>query len=114
MSDHTGQSSDGKHLLPQYQGDGTSTNYAVAGYGAVDPVTGVSSWFHFTDQAYLKGFVVGAGVALVVSNPAVQRTLMKGAVKVWTSLQYGAGEVKEQISDIRAEMSRKKEAKEET
>ncbi|WP_027183716.1 hypothetical protein [Desulfovibrio inopinatus] len=68
-------------------------------------------WFAFTDPGYIKGLVVGAGVAYLVTNPTVQRSLVKGAVTLWTTIQGGVEEVKEQIEDIKAEMSMKDDAK---
>ncbi len=68
---------------------------------------GVESWVNFRNSSYLKGFVVGAGMALVLSNPAVQKALVTGAVKLWSMVQGGVEEVKEQIQDIKAEMSQK-------
>lgn len=62
-------------------------------------------WFNFQDHSYLKGVAVGAGVALIVANPTVQKAVVSGAVKIWSALQGGVEEVKEQINDIRAEMS---------
>lgn len=76
------------------------------GYEAEGPY-GLESWFNFRNSGYLKGFAVGAGVALVLTNPAVQKALVAGAVKVWSTVQGGVEEVKEQIQDIKAEMSQK-------
>lgn len=80
-----------------------------AAYGYADPETasGLEAWFNFRNTGYLKGFVVGAGVALVLTNPTVQKALVSGAVKLWSSVQGGVEEVKEQIQDIKAEMSQK-------
>ncbi len=72
------------------------------------PQTGaVQSWFDFQNSSYLKGFVVGAGIALVLANPTVQKALVSGAVKVWTGLQGGVEEIKEHVKDIKAEISTK-------
>lgn len=64
-------------------------------------------WFAFSDSSYLKGLVLGAGVAYLLSNPAVQKALVKGAVTLWSTIQGGVEEVKEQIQDIKSEMSMK-------
>jgi hypothetical protein len=76
------------------------------GYEAEGPY-GLESWFNFRNTGYLKGFAVGAGVALVLTNSAVQKALVAGAVKLWSAVQGGVEEVKEQIQDIKAEMSQK-------
>ncbi len=67
----------------------------------------VQSWVNFQNSTYVKGFVVGAGLALVLANPTVQKALVSGAVKLWTSMQGGVEEIKERVQDIRAEMSTK-------
>ncbi len=69
------------------------------------PVSPVASWFNYKDSSYLKGFLVGAGVALVLANPTVQKALISGTVKCWNALQGGVEEVKEKVKDVRAEMS---------
>lgn len=70
------------------------------------PGTGLASWFNVTQPAYLKGLLLGAGVALVLTNPTVQKALVGGAVRVWAAVQGGIEEVKEQIEDVKAELSR--------
>lgn len=73
---------------------------------APTPGTGLASWFNVTQPAYLKGLLLGAGVALVVTNPTVQKALIGGAVRVWAAVQGGVEEMKEQIEDVKAELSR--------
>jgi len=68
---------------------------------------GVSSWFAFSNASYIKGLLLGAGVTLLLTNPTVQKTMVRGAVKLWSGVQYGMEEVKEQIQDIKAELSLK-------
>ena len=65
----------------------------------------VTSWFNFTNFDYLKGLVLGAGVALVATNPTVQKAVVSGAVKTWAALQGGVEELKEQVQDAKAELS---------
>jgi len=64
----------------------------------------VKEWFNFREPSYVKGFVIGAGVALILTNPAVKKALVKGVVKLWGGLQGGVEELKEQIRDVQAEM----------
>ncbi len=80
----------------------TGDAYAMAQSQAQSPV---GSWFNYKDSSYLKGFLVGAGVALVLANPTVQKALISGTVKCWNALQGGVEEVKEKVKDIKAEMS---------
>lgn len=77
-----------------------------ASAAAPAPGTGLASWFNVTQPAYLKGLLLGAGVALVVTNPTVQKALIGGAVRVWAAVQGGVEEMKEQIEDVKAELSR--------
>lgn len=81
-------------------------------YGAASPAvsnSGIETWFQFSNSGYLKGFLIGAGATLVLTNPMVQKTLVRGALKVWSLAQGGVEEAKEQVRDIKAEMSREKE-----
>ncbi len=63
------------------------------------------NWFDFSNPSYLKGFIVAAGITLVAANPSVQQALIKGTLKAWGFLQGGVEEIKEQIQDVKAEMS---------
>ncbi len=88
------------------------THPAAASYYGTDqgwqPAPAASSpgsWFAFRDPCYLKGILLGAGVALVLANPQVQKALVRGAMKLWTGMQCAVEEVKEQIEDIKAEIS---------
>ncbi|WP_034633507.1 hypothetical protein [Maridesulfovibrio bastinii] len=65
----------------------------------------LGDWFNFRDSTYLKGFALGAGIALVASNPTVQKAVISGAVKAWAAVQGGFEEIKEQIQDAKAELS---------
>ena len=64
-------------------------------------------WVAFQEPEYIKGLVLGAGLAYLLTNPTIQKALVKGAVTLWTSVQGGFEEVKEQIQDIKSEMSMK-------
>ena len=66
-----------------------------------------SGWLDFRHPDYIKGMLVGAGVAYLATNPAVQKAVVKGAVSLWSAVQGGFEEVKEQIQDIKSEMSMK-------
>jgi hypothetical protein len=69
------------------------------------PAGGIGSWFNFSDTVYLKGFAIGAGVTLLLTNSAVQKALVRGSVKLWSLVQGGVEEVKEQFRDVKAELS---------
>jgi hypothetical protein len=72
---------------------------------AATPDSAVTSWFNFTNLDYLKGLALGAGVALVATNPTVQKAVVSGAVKAWAAVQGGVEELKEQVQDAKAELS---------
>ncbi|MFW5837781.1 MAG: YtxH domain-containing protein [Desulfovibrionaceae bacterium] len=84
---------------PRYAAQGT--------YPYANQPSAARSWFDFNNPGYAKGFVVGAAVAVVLANPTVQKAIVSGAVKLWSSVQGGVEEVKERIQDYKAEMSAK-------
>lgn len=53
---------------------------------------------------FLKGAAVGALAAYLLSNPEVQQSVIKGAVKTWSLLQGGVEEMKERFRDAEAEL----------
>ncbi len=83
---------------------GQNPGYA-AGNPPAQPGSWSNGWFAFQDPGYLKGLALGAGIAYVLTNPKVQRALVKGAVTLWSAVQGGFEEVKEQVQDIKSEMS---------
>lgn len=89
-----------------YPAEAPHYNYYDNAYAPYQP-SQLQSWFNFRDQTYLKGFVVGVGVALVVSNPSIQKAFVRGAVKLWSGIQGGVEEIKEHVKDIKAEVSSK-------
>ncbi|MFW5899621.1 MAG: YtxH domain-containing protein [Desulfovermiculus sp.] len=72
---------------------------------------GLGSWFAFSNPGYMKGFLLGAGATLVLTNPRVKKAMLRGTVKLWSMVQGGVEEVKEQFQDVQAEMSQKEEPK---
>ena len=67
----------------------------------------LKSWFDFESPGYLKGLLIGAGVAVVLGHPAVRKAIISGAVNAWDSVSGGVEELKEQIRDARAEKNGK-------
>ncbi|PIE70022.1 MAG: hypothetical protein CSA22_10190 [Deltaproteobacteria bacterium] len=86
---------------PSYYYDPRTAAY----YETRPVVSAAQSWVNFSDSSYLKGFLLGAGVTLVATNPTIQKQVIKGAVKVWSLFQSGVEEVKEQFQDVKAEMT---------
>jgi hypothetical protein len=69
------------------------------------PGNTIGGWFEFSNASYMKGMLIGAGATLLLTNPGVQKALFRGSVKLWSLVQGGVEEVKEQFQDIKAEMS---------
>jgi hypothetical protein len=94
--------------LPYYQ---YYNGYALPQYYAAQPgmqtqpvqQSYASGWLAFSQPVYVKGLIVGAGIALLASNSTVQRTVVAATVRVWESVSGGMEEIKEQVRDIRAE-----------
>lgn len=59
---------------------------------------------NFRDQQFWKGALLGAAVALLVTNETVQKSVIRGAAKVMGAVQGGVQEIKEKFEDVRAEM----------
>ena len=87
---------------PQYQ-----QNQQYPQYPGQQPSQGVGSWFAFSDSCYLQGLVVGVGATILLTNPKVQKALVRGAVGLFTAVQSGIEEMKEQYEDMKAEAEMK-------
>lgn len=89
------------------QGYGYGQRYGQP-YAAPRPASpgGLASWYNFRHPDYVKGLLLGAGAALVLTNPTVQKAMVGGAVRLWAAVQGGIEEMKEQIEDVKAELSR--------
>ncbi len=62
----------------------------------------------FRHDQFWKGAILGAAVVFIVTNDTVQKALMSGVAKLWTTAQAGIEELKEKYQDVKAEMSQKK------
>ncbi|GAB7081280.1 YtxH domain-containing protein [Megalodesulfovibrio paquesii] len=112
MSQHYYTSYPPQYAAPQYQQVPQYQQYQAQdpnqyAAGMCTSPEGLKSWFNVTDKHYLAGLAAGAAVALVLTNPTVQQALVKGAVKLWTSVQGSIEEIKEKVEDVKAEMSQK-------
>ncbi|MCG8425900.1 MAG: hypothetical protein MI754_00925 [Chromatiales bacterium] len=63
-----------------------------------------SSFFNFTSSSFVKGAVIGAVTAYVLTNENVQQGAIKAAVKGWAMVQGGVEEMKERFRDAEAEL----------
>lgn len=71
-----------------------------------DPAVGPATHQHHAQHHdLLTGMVVGAAAAYLLSNETVQRTLIRAAVSVWSTVQGGLEEVKERFRDAEAEIA---------
>lgn len=85
--------------------------YAQGGYPGYGPYPGAgylaqtqTPFFNFGSDRFLKGMLIGAAAAYLLTNESVQRSAIKGAVRVWSALQGGLAEVKERFHDAEAEL----------
>lgn len=78
--------------------------------GRAYPAQQSGSWLN---DRFLKGLLIGAAATYLVTNESVQRTAIKGAVKVWSLIHGGVEELKERFRDAEAELHTAEEAKEE-
>lgn len=53
----------------------------------------------------MKGLVVGALGAVLLSNDDVQKKAMQSVAGLWSLLQGGVEEIKERFADVEAEMN---------
>lgn len=84
-----------------YQGQGQGQwSGAQPGMGWQTPGIGQTSpW-----NRVVKGALIGAAATYLLTNEQVQRTAIKGAVRLWSLLQGGIEEVKERFGDAEAEL----------
>ncbi len=57
----------------------------------------------FNDR-FIRGLLIGAAAAYLLSNENVQRTAIKTAVRAWGLVQGGVEELKERFHDAEAEV----------
>lgn len=78
---------------------GMAYNYPQA---AVAPRTANTSLL--TNPRFIKGALIGAAVAYLLTNEKVQHATIKTAVKAWSLVQGGVEEMKERFRDAEAEL----------
>lgn len=75
---------------------------AQPGPGAAAP--GTNAHRHPSADSLVKGLLVGAGAAYLLTNETAQRAIMRTAVQVWAVLQNSVEELKERLHDAEAEV----------
>jgi hypothetical protein len=93
------------HYSREYPADPRDPNAVHAAQELPPAPAASSSWFGFTNPSFITGLLVGTGATLMVTSPAVQNAVVKGAVSVWSAVVGGIEEVKERIRDAKAEKS---------
>lgn len=58
-----------------------------------------------SSPAFVKGVLIGAGIAYLATNKTVQQAVISGAVRTFSFFQSSFEEMKEKIQDVKAEMS---------
>lgn len=81
-------------------GHGSSWPQAMAAH----PNQNSGSLLNFTNDRFIKGVLIGAAAAYLLTNESVQRTIIKSAVRTWSLVQSSVEEVKERFHDAEAEI----------
>lgn len=80
-------------------------------YAPVPQTSWTQGWLAFNDPGYIKGLLLGAARHLPADQPQGAARCSQGRQwPLWSSVQGSVEEVKEQIEDIKAEMSMKADA----
>jgi len=77
------------------------------GYGMGQPA-GSTGLVSSSTERFIKGVLIGAAAAYVLTNPRVQNAVIKGSVRAWDFMQGGIEEVKERFRDAEAEIQAEK------
>jgi len=92
----------GAYQVGQYQGAYASGDPAYP--SAQYQYQSQTPFLNFSNERFLKGLLIGAAAAYLLTNESVQRSAIKGVVKVWSMLQGGVEEIKERFHDAEAEI----------
>jgi hypothetical protein len=57
-----------------------------------------------TNPRFIRGAMIGALAAYLLTNENVQQSVIKGSVKAWSLMQGGVEEMKERFRDAEAEL----------
>jgi hypothetical protein len=70
----------------------------------VSAPSGLTSFFQFDNDSFWKGILVGSLATLLLTNSTVKKGIMKTIIKASASVKGGIEELKEQLSDVEAEV----------
>lgn len=59
---------------------------------------------HPNADSLIKGLLIGAGAAYLLTNETAQRAIIRTAVNLWGAMQGAVEEVKERVRDAEAEV----------
>ena len=68
------------------------------------PVSAPPSGSTLTNPRFIRGALIGAAAAYLLTNENVQQAMIKSAVKTWSLVQGGVEEMKERFRDAEAEL----------
>ena len=104
----------GHHKEPSHDELKYGTNMENPGYEApgyppemaedVSAPSGLMSFFQFDNDSFWKGILVGSLATLLLTNSTVKKGIMKTIIKASASVKGGVEELKEQLSDVEAEV----------
>ncbi len=77
---------------------------AMSMQGRMPQTPASPSFFNLGNDRFLKGLLIGAAAAYLLTNESVQRNAIKGVVKLWGGIQGGVEEIKERFHDAEAEL----------
>ena len=88
----------------QYQPRGMSQHAGYPGWNPSYQCQQQTPFLNFGNDRFLKGLLIGAAAAYLLTNESVQRTVIRGAVRTWSLLQGGVAELQERFQDAEAEL----------
>lgn len=99
-----------------YGQGGYGPGYTMPGYPPIygpnpQPATNAGLVSPGTER-FLKGALIGAAAAYILTNDKVQHALIKNTVRIWDLMQGGIEEVKERFRDAEAELQAEKAGEE--
>ncbi len=111
--DNTQQQAESCSSCSQQNAPGSAPNYQnytynPSSYNGPSFANNLPQTYTSQSSQFWKGAVIGAGIALLLGNETVQKTMIKGATGLFSAAQAGVEEIKEKFEDIKAEMDQKK------
>jgi hypothetical protein len=96
------------HTAQTYGPAAAQGHYPYAAGYAMPPTFYAQQNTSVFNDRFLKGLLIGAAAAYLLTNETVQRTAIKGVVKAWSLVQGGVEELTERFHDAEAEIRAEK------